>query len=214
MKRLAIIGSEDLAQQVRHYAEESGHWKVVGYFDDTKNKGENILGVPIMGTTSEIADMYEKGRFDSIFVAVGYKHMDFRRSIFENFKTHIPFANIIHPHAYIDPSVTMGVGIIVMPGVTIEMNARIEDNIMLYSGVTLAHDTHIGAHSFLAPRVCLAGFASIGSSCFLGINTTVIDHVRLSDHVRTGAGTVVVSDINISGLYVGNPHHLVHSNRK
>ena len=49
MKRLALIGSKEFAQQIRGFAEKTGEFMVVGYFDDFEEKGTIIEGLPVLG---------------------------------------------------------------------------------------------------------------------------------------------------------------------
>jgi|TARA_B110000902_G_scaffold82492_1_gene97922 FlaA1/EpsC-like NDP-sugar epimerase len=56
MKRLAIIGSGDLAKQIAHHAVNDKHYQLVGCFDDFKIKGEDSNGLPILGNIDSIQD--------------------------------------------------------------------------------------------------------------------------------------------------------------
>ena len=54
MKRLALIGSKDFAQQIQILAEETSVYKVVGYFDDFEEKGTIIRSLPVLGKIEDI----------------------------------------------------------------------------------------------------------------------------------------------------------------
>ena len=58
MKRLALIGSKDFAEQIQILAEETGEYKVVGYFDDFEKKGTLIRSLPILGKIEDIETEY------------------------------------------------------------------------------------------------------------------------------------------------------------
>ena len=204
MKKLAIIGSGDLGQLAAHHAKVCGY-EVVGYFDDTKSKGTLIKGCPVLGKTFEIENSFADKTFDFLFSAIGYKHFKFRKEIFEKYFGKIPFAKLIHPSCYIDPSCNTGEGIFLLPGCVLDKDVKLGNNILLNTGVIIAHDTQIGSHSFIAPAVHLAGFIKTGECCMLGIGTTVIDNITLGNNIQTGAGAVVTEDISEPGLYVGVP---------
>jgi sugar O-acyltransferase (sialic acid O-acetyltransferase NeuD family) len=205
MKRLAIIGSGDLGQQIAWYASNDNHYEVVGFFDDYAATGEIRHGLPILGKLSDVRASFADGVFDELLLAIGYKHFPERRRIFNELKQAVPFGRLIHSSAYVDTSATIAPGAIIYPGCMLDTNARIEENVLLNVSVVIAHDSIVGAHSFLSPSVNVAGFVRIGSCVNLGIGTTLIDNIILEEGVRTGAGAVVTQSLTQPGLYVGVP---------
>ena len=205
MTKIVIIGAGDLGKQVLHYTLLSNSQKVVGFFDDYKNVGDSFCGLPILGNLKDIETVYSQSTFEQLFIAIGYKHLKFKKEVFLSFKSKIPFASIIHPSCIIDKSVEIGEGCIIYAGSVLDMNVKIKDNVLINLNSTIAHDSLIGAHSFVSPSVSIAGFVSIGEQCIIGINTTVIDGVNIINNVQTGGGTVVIKEIKTSGTYVGNP---------
>lgn len=202
--KIAIIGSGDLGLQIAHHVTSDSQYEVVGYFDDYKEKSAVILG-----GINDILDLFHQKVFDGLMVGIGYKHFDFRASIFEKFSEKIPFFNFIHSSCFVDKTVTLGEGVIVFPGCVIDQHVVLQNNVFVNVGCTIAHDTQIGAHTFLSPSVALAGFIKVGEKCNIGIQTTVIDHISIVDDVQTGGGTVVINDIKEKGLYVGNPQRFI-----
>lgn len=209
MKKLAIIGSGDLGQLIAYHAAESSNYEVVGFFNDYLEKGSKVHSKTILGGTNDILPLFQQKDFDFLMVGVGYQHFGFRQKVFEQFKGQIPFANIIHPSAYIDSSCQLGEGIFILPGCTLDYNVKLSDNVLLNTSCTIAHDSSVGQHSFLSPRVAMAGFITLGVCCNIGINTTIIDNIKITDHVQTGGGTVVIKNLEKSGLYVGNPARFI-----
>jgi sugar O-acyltransferase (sialic acid O-acetyltransferase NeuD family) len=205
MKKIAIIGSGDLGEQIAYHAINENQFAVAGYFDDFAPKGVLKHGYPVLGGLNDILKNFQDKVFDQLFVAIGYKHFELRSAIFEKFDGLIPFATIIHSSSYVDKSCQINQGVIIYPGCILDMNVRIEANVLINSGCVIAHDTHIGKHSFLSPGVTMAGFINTGRRVSLGINTTVIDNINIADDIRTGGGAVVTKDLEIPGLYLGIP---------
>ena len=112
MKRLAIIGSGELGQQIRHYAEIENKFQVVGFFDDYADPDSFVEGLPILGNIKEVLQSYNNGLFDVAFVAIGYKHLSFKKQLFTSLHSNIPFATIISNPTYIDPTAQIGDGVI------------------------------------------------------------------------------------------------------
>lgn len=63
----------------------------------------------MIGKIDEIEELYFGGKFDSIFIAIGYKHPRFKSILIDRFRPLIPMANIISPNTYIDSTVKIGV---------------------------------------------------------------------------------------------------------
>ncbi|TCK84903.1 acetyltransferase [Albibacterium bauzanense] len=205
MKRLAIIGSGDLGQQIAYHAQTDNHYEVIGFFDDFRNKGERINDLPILGKTNAIIDAFQQKIFDELLIGIGYKHLVFKREIYQKFKNKIPFGKLIHSSSILDSSSIIKEGVVIYPGCIIDQQVIIEENTLINVGCCIAHDTKIGAHSFLSPRVAIAGFVKVGESCILGINSTIIDNIQLVNNTQIGGGAVVIKNIEQEGLYVGNP---------
>lgn len=49
----------------------------------------------MIGKIDEIEELYFGGKFDSIFIAIGYKHPRFKSILIDRFRPLIPMANII-----------------------------------------------------------------------------------------------------------------------
>ncbi len=205
MKKLAIIGSGELGRQIKHIAAIQGKYAFAGYFDDFADSDSPEL----LGRLEDISTNFKKGKFELLFLAIGYKHLQKRKELFEDLKGSFEFASIIHPNAYIDPTASVFPGCAVYPGTVIDKDSIIRENVLLNNAVVISHNCDIGAHSFIAPAVSLAGYCTIGESVFLGIGTTIIDNLTISAHISTGGGTVVIKDLTSPGVYVGNPARLI-----
>jgi sugar O-acyltransferase (sialic acid O-acetyltransferase NeuD family) len=205
LKKLAILGSGDLGQLIAHHAEEDGHYSVVGFFDDFMKEGSIIGQVKVIGKLNEVFEKYEAKKFDEIIIGIGYKHIQFRKNIFEKFFEKIPFAKIIHSSSYVDKSCKVSEGCFVLPGCVLDKGVVLNSNVLMNTASVIAHDSIIGAHTFISPSVSIAGFVNIGQCCNIGINSTIIDNVSICDNVQVGGGGVVIKNIVKSGLYVGNP---------
>lgn len=206
---LGIVGASDLGQLIAYHAITYCGFTKVLFFDDYKKSNELVKKNLVYGNTNEVEIAYLKKEITHIIIGIGYKHIEFRKKIFERFRDKIPFASVIHPSAFIDKSCHIGDGVVILPGCILDMNTKIGDNVLLNTGCTLAHDSYINEHSFLSPSVSVAGFVNIGKCCNIGINTVIIDNIKISDFIQTGAATVVIKDLVEKGLYVGNPARFI-----
>lgn len=202
MKKLALIGSKDFADQIRSYASDTGAYEVVGLFDDYEPRGKIINGLPILGKIADIEKCYKQNMFDCIFCAAGYSNFQFREYVFNLFKGIVPFATILDKTAFVGKNVIIGEGVYLGPYVKIFDNSVIGDNVFIHAYTVISHDNCIGDHTYLAGRIDTAGFCTIGKRNFIGIKVLIADHVSICDDVWIGLGCVVARDIKEPGKYM------------
>ena len=202
MKRLALIGSKDLAEQIQNYVARTGTYSVVGFFDDYVESGTIIRGLPILGKISDAEKKYSEGFFDYVFFAAGYNNFSFREKVFSSLSEHIPFANIIDPSVSFGQNTKVGKGIYIGPDSIIGDNTIIGDNVFIHGNTIIAHDNVIGNHTYISGRVDTAGFCCIGERNFVGIKVLFSDHVKTCNDVWIGLGCIVAKDIKEPGKYM------------
>ena len=202
MKRLALIGTKEFAQQIIGFASKTGEFEFVGYFDDLAGKGTMINDKPVLGKVEEAIDLFNQGLFDCIFVGIGYTRFDLRENYYEMLKGKVPFANIIMPGAYVSNKTEIGEGVFVGYGSSIDDGCVIGNNVFIHGYTILAHDNCIGNHSYLSGRINTAGFVNIGKNCFVGICVCIADHVTICDKVWIGLGCIVAKSIKESGKFM------------
>jgi sugar O-acyltransferase (sialic acid O-acetyltransferase NeuD family) len=208
MKRLAIIGAGDLGQLIAYHALADNHFLIAGFFDDTLPIGKKVGDQEILGQIKDVTESYASGKFDYLIVGIGYKHMLFRKNIYNELKKTIPFGKVIHSSCYIDKSSKIGNGSFLLPGCVIDKGVIIGENVLLNTGCIIAHDTTIGNHCFLSPAVKIAGKTEINECCNIGINSTIIDNLVINSNIQTGGGAVVINNLTEVGLYLGVPAKL------
>lgn len=204
-QRLAIIGAGEMASQVIHFAKLDGRYLPIGFFVDYPDDLLSFEGLKKLGTIKDIEGSYAEGFFDCLFIAIGYKHLEFKRSLHASLKGKIPFASIIANPTYIDPSSTIGEDVIIYPGAIIDKDVTIEDNVLVNLGAAIAHNSVIGNSSFIGVNAAISGYVRIGGCCFLGTHTTISDNISICNNVVIGASAVVVHDVVEEGVYVGVP---------
>ena len=202
MKKLALIGSKDFAEQIQGFAEQTGEYVVVGFFDDFEPKGTIIRSLPVLGKICDIENVYKKGFFDCLFLAAGYNNFSFRDKVFSELYGKVPFANIISKSAKIADDVKLGEGIYIGAGSIIDRRTVIGNNVFIHGGTTIGHDNVIGAHTYISGRFNTAGFTHIGERCFFGICSCVSDHITICDDVWIGLACVVIKNIKEPGKYM------------
>ena len=201
-KRLTLIGTKEFSEQIISFANKTGDFEFVGYFDDLIEKGTIINGKPVLGIVEDAIDLYNDGVFDCIFIGIGYTRFDLREHYFNLLKGSVPFANIILKSTKIASNVQLGEGVFVGGESIIDRNAIIGDNVFIHGGTTIGHDNNVGSHTYISGRFNTAGFVTIGERCFFGICSCVSDHITICDDVWIGLACVVAKNINAPGKYM------------
>lgn len=204
-KRILIVGASHFGEQAAHHIVKDSLCEVIGFIDDF-NPSKKPLGIyNVLGGIEDIESLFLEGRFNFLFLAIGYRHLDMKAELYNRFKGKIPFFTFIHPSCTIDSTCTIEEGCFIFSGSILDMNVKVGANTILNVGCIVAHDTEIGAHSFLGPAVSLAGFTKCEERVHFGINSTIIDNLTICSGTKTGAGAVVVKSITTPGLYIGVP---------
>ncbi|WP_282941179.1 acetyltransferase [Paenibacillus sp. RC67] len=205
LRRVILIGAGGHAKVIIDILKKDPSVDIVGCTD--KNSGTDILGIPILGDDSILAELYDQGVHHA-FVAIGDNRL---RSLLARKVTEIGYelVNAVSPYAYVADSAALGIGIAIMAGAVIHADARVGDNTVINTQASIDHECVIGDYCHIAPGSTLSGNVSLGSGAFLGTGTKVIDGIRIGAWTILGAGSVVVKDIPDSCLAMGVPARVV-----
>jgi sugar O-acyltransferase (sialic acid O-acetyltransferase NeuD family) len=205
-QRIATVGSGELCSRLAYYFESTGFGRVVGVFDDFEAPGTTKQGRRVLGGLPDAPGLYREDAFDSVAIAIGYRHRRFRKQAFEYLRGEdVPMATFVHPSSHIERSAVVGEGSIVLLDCTVDQEARIGENVFLSARCFVSHNVDVHAHTYCGPAVALAGHTQVGECCFLGIRTTTVDSVKLGANVQTGAGSVIAGDVPSNVLVMGVP---------
>lgn len=200
--RLLIIGSGGHAKVVIDIFKRNSVYDIVGCISADET-GQSVLGVPVLGDDTLLAELLTQG-INFVFVAIGDNRL--RNRIYEKtLGMGFQFANAISSFSCISPTVKLGNGIAIMPGVVINAESVIEDNVIINTGATIDHDNRIQASAHIAPGSNLAGNVTVGTGAFLGIGCKVIPGVTIGAWSTVGAGAVVLRSLPSDSSAVGVP---------
>jgi sugar O-acyltransferase (sialic acid O-acetyltransferase NeuD family) len=199
--KIAYIGFGDLGKQLSLFLSQTVADEISEvYFDDNLFSAEYPNSFPF--------SRYTDGQFDDydFFVCLGYKNPELKTKILDELKAagkKLP--NFIHPSSIMNPTATIGAGVIIFPGCNIDQHVILEDGVLLNNSVTVSHNSIIGKSSFIAPGVVICGNVKIGKENFTGSGTVISNNVELGDNVITGIGTVITSNVPAGSSVIGNP---------
>lgn len=175
---------------------------VAAVVDDDRGKwGKSILGFPVTGCDPEKDLAGRRG-----VIAIGDNRT--REGLEKRFPG-VLWETVVHPHAWVHPSVTLGAGTVVFAGAVIQPDTVIGRHCIVNSRASIDHDCSVGDYCHIAPGVCLAGEVSVGEGAFLGIGSVVIVGKEVGAWSIIGAGGAVTSDIPAHVTAVGVPARIV-----
>ncbi len=195
---VAVIGAGGHAKVVVSALQAAGH-NVSAVFDDDPGKlGTSLLGVSVVGG---VADLPESG-FKTAVIGVGDNSI--REKLARQFAD-IEWLTVIHPSAYVHPSVCVGEGTVIFAGAVIQPDTRLGAHAIINTGATVDHDCVIADYVHLAPGVHLAGGVQVGRGAFMGIGAIALPYKSIGQRAIVGAGGVVSIDLPDGITAVGMP---------
>lgn len=205
-KKIVIIGAGGHAKVLIDIFKSMKIYKIIGATSSDKIK-RTIYGIPILGDDSILLDLYKKG-VNNAFIAIG--DCKLRNRIFDHTnKIGFNIVNAISPHTNISPTVKIGKGVAIMPGVSINVDSIIEDNVIINTNASIDHDNVIKKSAHIGPGCNLAGNVTVGEGTFLGIGCKVIPKIFIGKWSIIGAGSVIIKDVPSNTKVFGVPAKII-----
>ena len=197
-ERVAVLGAGGHAKVVISTLRAAGYAIEAVFDDDSTKHGAQIMGLPIKGALSKAA---EQG---SRYGVVALGNNATRRTISERI-IGLTWLTVVHPRAYVDPSVCLGEGTVVFAGAVLQADTVIGRHAIINTGATIDHDCILGDFVHAAPGSRLAGDVMVDEGVLLGIGSATIPGVHIGAWSVVGAGAAVTRDIPPGVLAVGVP---------
>jgi len=203
MPSIVIVGAGGHAKVAWDAAVEAG-FHVHGFLDDDPGRhGTLHCGRPILGSISLAADMRVIG-VEGVLVAVGDNLR--RRQLLERaVEAGLRPVTVVHPCAWLHPSVKVGEGTLVLAGAVVNIDSRLGANCILNTSCSVDHDCVIGDGVHLAPGVHLGGQVEVGDGAFVGIGAVIMPGIHVGSRAVVGAGAVVNRPVAADSVVIGVP---------
>lgn len=148
MKKLLILGAGGFGRTIFDVAQQIGGYEKIAFLDDQK------IGSNILGKCSEYM-MFADERTE-VYPAFG--NNEIRMHWLEQLEEDgIAIPTLVHPRAYVSPTVTIGVGSVIMPMAAVNTNVTIGEGCIVNIGALLEHDSVMEDGSHLAPGAIVKG---------------------------------------------------------
>jgi len=209
-RRIVVIGASGHAKVVIDIIEQQGSFKIVGLIDSFKEPGTRMMGYDVIGREDSIAELIATEEITGGIIAIGHNWV--RCRIAKGIRELAPdfaFVNAIHPSARIAREVTLGHGVAVMAGVSVNPGTQIGDFCFLNTNSSLDHDNILGEFSCIQPNAATGGNVKIGAFSAISMGANVIHGVTIGSHTVVGAGSAVLSDIPDLVVAYGTPCRVI-----
>lgn len=166
--------------------------------DNPALHGTHVLGVAVISSVPSEAD----GTF-VFHVAIGNNAL--REQKFAVLAKNLVPACVVHPHASIAESASLGAGSFVAAQAVIAPQAVLGAGCIVNHGAVVDHDCVVGAFCHIAPNATLAGNVRLGHRVLVGAGANLLPGVEIGDDCVIGAGAVVLHDIEAGSDVAGVP---------
>lgn len=205
-KKIVVIGASGHAKVIIDIIEREGKYTIIGLIDSYKEKGKKTFGYAILGTEKIIPQLLEEENLYGGILAIGDNYI--RQELFYKIKEIQPdfkYINAIHPQAVIGAKVRIGEGIVIMPGVIVNIQSKIDDFCILNTKSTLDHECKMKKFSSLGPGANVGGNVGIGECTAISLGAKVIENITIGKHTVVGAGSLVIRNIGDYKIAFGIP---------
>jgi sugar O-acyltransferase (sialic acid O-acetyltransferase NeuD family) len=216
MSNLIIFGSSSHAKVVYWEAIKLKKFKVLGFVDDKKKKGEIIINykkknIYNLGPAKEIILDLEK---NNIFFwgITGIGSNKIRKKIFKTvtkIKKDFNWAKVISSSAKVDTDVFIDEGSFISSGVVIKNGTKINKHCLINTSSSVDHDNIFSDYSSCGPGTITGGNVQIGELSHIGIGSVIKENVKIDSNVMIGGNSFVNKDCKKNNLYFGSPAKIV-----
>ena len=202
MSCVLVVGAGGHGKVVADAIMEIGRWEHVAFVDDGIPAGSKVLGCPVVGSVGQLNDL--RADYRECVIAIGDNGRRWQLMQMA-LKAGFDMPAIIHPHAQISLSASIGAGTVVMAGAVIQAESRLGLGVIVNTSASVDHDCEVDDATHICPGVHLGGGVRIGRKCWIGIGSTVREGVQIGANAVIGAAAGVLNDIPGGVTAVGLP---------
>lgn len=196
-QRVYVIGGGAHGRVVVACLQDAGFVPVEVFDDDPALWGQSIFGVPLAGPVECVA---ERPALPAV-IAMGDNAS--RKKWAEALR--LDWLTAVHPRAAVDSRATLGVGVVVLAGSVIHVNAAIGDHALISIGACVSHDCAVGDYAHMAVGSRAAGGSSVGEGVLVGVGASLLPGTTVGPWTTVGIGSVVVRDLPGYSVATGVP---------
>lgn len=184
----------DLVRLLRSY-------RIVGIVDDGLPRGQEILGVPVLGGAEVLPGLVQQGVRLAVNAVGGIGSSTVRQQVFQNLRNAgLVCPALVHPAAFVEPSAQLAPGVQIFAHAYVGSDARLGFGVIVNTGAIISHDCQVQDYANISPGAILAGEVTIGKAALVGMGATINLRVKVGAEARIGNGATVKKDVPEKGL--------------
>jgi sugar O-acyltransferase (sialic acid O-acetyltransferase NeuD family) len=208
--KIVVVGASGHAKVIIDIVERQDCFAILGIIDTFQEVGTKLMGYEIIGREDAIPGLIAAGEINGGIIGIGHNWI--RHEVASRIRALAPefrFVNAVHPSAQLAREVTLGQGVAIMAGVSVNPGTQIGDFCFLNTNASVDHDNTMGEFSCLQPNAATGGNVTIGAFSNISLSANVIQGVRVGPHTVIGAGSTVLSDIQGLVVAYGTPCRVI-----
>jgi len=209
--KVLVVGGSGQGRQVIDTLSTRQEHVVVGIVDDELEVAE-VAGIPVVGTTSTIAQCASVAGAEGYVVAIGDNFV--RSRLVAELGTTVPdltLVSAVHAAAVVARDAVVGSGSILLAGSVVGNASALGRGVLMGISSSIDHDCVVGDFASLAPGAHTGGGVTIGSTTALGVGASVIHAVSIGADTVVGSGAAVVRDLPDRVVAFGVPTKVARS---
>lgn len=203
-RRILIVGAGGFGREVLHWARDA--WPdrtslIAGFLSDDPCRLDGFaMDVGIVSTVQG----YRPADGDYLLLGIGVPYS--RRLVAEWLRGYdARFLTLVHPHAVVATTATIGEGSIVCPFAVVSDSARLGRCVLVNYHASLGHDATAGDYAVLSPYATLGGGARVDEEVFLGLHASVGPGRIVGMRSKVSANSCVLSNTVPDSIIFGVP---------
>ena len=192
---ILLIGAGGHCKSCIYVLSTLDNYQAVGIVDKKVSNVNEVLGIKVIGTDSDLKLLIQK--FTNVLIAVGQiKSPDLRIKLFQSAKSlGASFPVVLSPTAQIAQSAFIEEGTICFHQTIINASANVGKNCIINNKALIEHDTQIGSHCHISTGSLINGGVVIEDGCFIGSGSILHEGIKVGAGSVIGAGIVVKEDV-------------------
>ncbi len=193
---LIIFGGGGHGKTVIDLVRAMGNYRIVGIIDDHLPEGSEVLGVPVLGGSKELAEWRNRGVRLAVNAVGGIGSVSVRIKIFDILASagfYCP--TLVHPMAVVERSATLDAGVQVFAHAYVGSAARVGFGTVINTSAIVHHDCVVGQVVNLSPGATLAGNVRLENYVQIGMCATVNLQVTVGERSLLGNGCTVKANV-------------------
>lgn len=175
-------------------------YNLIGFLDDDEAKvGKKFWEFPVLGNIDSI------DKYKDVAIALGISNPTVKKKILTKIGEDHDFPSFISKNAWISNNVSVGKGVIIYPGVSINHESEIGDFVVMNMNCAIGHNSIIETCCALAPNVSFGGFTYVEAFVDIGIGVSTIQGVRIGDGAIIGGQSMLIENAESNATYIGVP---------